>query len=177
MTDFSYEFFWRNNDSERAALRHAASKIGYLPDLADLLRKEMSSSKENTWQQIQSLFCKRESFNVALHSWTSGWTRVPTMLTTCQEKKTIPKYMNKQASSALLSVVFFLGVSDSFIANYNQSHYKISSPTPEFLTCDNHLPATQQFTFTSILQTLNSAHNICKNSFLIYSKLFWYCTH
>lgn len=87
-------------------------------------------------------------------------------------KKPIPKYMNKQASSALLSVVFFLGVSDSFIANYNQSHYKISSPTPEFLTCDNHLPATQQFTFTSILQTLNSAHNICKNSFLIYSKLF-----
>jgi len=48
LTDFPYEVFCRNNDSERAALRQAASKIGYLPDLADLLRKEMSSSKENT---------------------------------------------------------------------------------------------------------------------------------
>lgn len=156
LTDFPYAFFCRNSDSERAALKQAASKSRYLPDLADLLRKETSSSKENTWQQIQSLFCKHESFNEALGSWTSGWTEVPTMLRICQGKK--KKTHKKKASSPLLFCCF-LPWSDSFIANYKQSHYKISSPTSEFVTCDNHLSVTQQFTCTPILQTLNSAHN------------------
>lgn len=57
---FFMNFYYRNNDSERASLTETASKIGYLPDLADLLEKEMSSSKENMWQHIHSLFCKQE---------------------------------------------------------------------------------------------------------------------
>lgn len=71
--------------------------------------------------------------------------------------------LHEQTSILRFTFCCFLPQSDSFIANYNQSHYKISSPTPEFLTCDNHLPVTQQFTCTPILQTLNSAHNRCKN--------------
>lgn len=131
----------------------------YLADLADLLGKERSSSKENMWQQIQSVL--QESFSEVLQSRTSGWTGVPTMLTTCQKKPQTK--LHEQTSIPLFTFCCFLPWSDSFIANYNQSSYKISSPTSEFLTCGNHLPVTQQFTCTLILQTLNSAHNRCKN--------------
>lgn len=69
-------------------------------------------------------------------------------------RKTKPK-QKAQASFPLLFCCF-LPWSDSFIASYKASHYKISSPTSESVTCHDHLPVTQQFT---ILPSLNSAHN------------------
>lgn len=75
----------------------------------------------------------------------------------------VGKKNHKNQTSSPLLFCWFLPWSDSFIANYKQSHYKISSPTSEFVTCDNHLSVSQQFTCTPILQTLNSAHNRSNN--------------
>lgn len=127
----------------------------YLPDLADLLGKEMSSSKENTWQQIQSVL------QAGVIQWGTHSSLKPQgeleFLPRLQLVRKKPKTkLHEQTSIPLFTFCCFLPWSDSFIANYNQSHYKISSPTSEFVTfCDNHLPVTQ-FTCMPILQTLNS---------------------
>lgn len=97
----------------------------YLPDLADLLGKEMSSSKENTWQQIQPVL------QAGVIQWGTPVLNLRVNWGSYYAYNLSEKNPNQteQTSIPLFTFCCFLPWSDSFIANYNQSHYKISSPT------------------------------------------------